>query len=125
MHRDFPLQQHAYARLAARYANAAGQLGQYGLVVNRIFSTQGIWSLNGDIDAQVAAVMPRDLMQKVRGLVNDPKLDDTAAADMEMAREDHINQTPSLVIVAKGKRQLIAGIPPFSLLKSYLDELLK
>jgi len=125
VHRDFPLPQHPYSRLAARYANAAGQLGQYGLVVNRIFSTQGVWSLNGDIDAQVAAVLPLDVMEKVRGLLNDPKLDDSVAADMEMAREDRINQTPSLVIVARGKRQLIAGIPPFSLLKSYLDDLLK
>ena len=125
LHRDLPLSAHAYALLAARYANAAGPFGHYDAVMSQIFKTQALWSVTGDIDSQVARVLPPNLMDKVRDLVqHDPRLDDTVAADVAMAREDQITETPSLVIVSKGKREVIAGIPDFTLLKSYLDRVL-
>jgi protein-disulfide isomerase len=124
-HRDFPLPVHSYARLAARYANAAGQLGHYEAIVDQIFKTQPIWSSSGDIDAMVAQVLPPDVMQGVRELLaHDAKLDETIAADLAMGHEDHLRQTPSLVVVSKGKRQLLPGTPSFSLLKSYIDQVL-
>jgi predicted DsbA family dithiol-disulfide isomerase len=74
----------------------------------------------------LAQVLPPALMRKVRELVrSDPKLDDSVAADMEMVRHDQINQTPTIVIVSKGTRQKIAPIPPYSVLKSYLDQVLQ
>lgn len=125
VHRDFPLPQHQYARLAARYANAAGVLGYYEIVVTQIFRTQAIWATSGDIGTQVAQVLPRDVMEKVRDLVqNDGRLDDSVAADVAIGRQDQLNQTPSMVVVYKGRRQLLAPIPPPELLKSYFDELL-
>ena len=41
-----------------------------------------------------------------------------------LAQQDHLNQTPAMVVTYRGKRQVIAPVPPYSLLKSYLDELL-
>ena len=124
-HRDFPLPQHPYAKLAARYANAAGTLGQYDLVVNRLFQTQSQWANDGTIDRQLEQVLAPGVMQKVRALVrNDAALDDTVAADQAMGMEDHINQTPTVIVVYKGKRQPIAGFPNYVLLKTYLDQLL-
>ena len=58
-------------------------------------------------------------------VANDRSLDDTVAADLTMGANDKINQTPSLVVVAKGKRQVIPGVPSMPLLKSYLDDVLK
>jgi protein-disulfide isomerase len=124
-HRDFPLPQHQYARLAARYANAAGTLGQYDLVVNHLFQTQSQWENDGSIDHQLAQVLAPGIMQKVRALVkNDAALDDSVAADHAMGVEDRINQTPTIIVVYKGKRQPIAGFPNYVLLKTYLDQLL-
>ena len=125
IHRDFPLPQHPNARLAARYANAAGTLGHYDIVVNQIFRTQAIWALSGDIGTQVAKVLQPDIMDKVRALVqSDAHLDDTVADDVAVGRQDQLNQTPTMVVVYKGRRQLLAPIPPPELLKSYFDELL-
>jgi protein-disulfide isomerase len=125
IHRDLPLPQHRWARLAARYANAAGALGQYDLAVNQIFWTQAAWRDNGDIDAQLAQVLPPGVMQKVREKVmNDSTLDDTIAADLAMVSRDHVNQTPSLVIESKGRRENIGPPPSFGVLKNYLDQLL-
>ncbi len=126
IHRDLPLPQHRWAHLAARYANAAGELGQYDLAVNRIFQTQDAWRDNGNIDAQLAQVLLPGVMQKVREKVmNDSTLDRTVAADLQMVSKDHINQTPSLVIESKGKRENISPPPAFGVLKNYLDQLLR
>jgi hypothetical protein len=56
---------------------------------------------------------------------NDRKLDDSAAADLAMLNKDDVSQTPTLVIESKGKRQTLARVPSFSVLKSYLDQLLE
>jgi len=126
LHRDFPLAMHQYGRLAAKYANAAGQLGRYEIVSNQIFKTQPEWSQNGNVDAQVAKVLPPGEMQKVRDLVkNDAHLDDTVAADEAMGNKDHINQTPTLeIVVRNGNRQQIGGYVEYGLLKRYIDQLL-
>lgn len=124
-HRDYPLPQHPYSRLAARYANAAGTLGQYDAAVNQLFRTQAQWGTDGSIDQRLTQVLAPGVMQKVRALVkDDASLDDSVAADQAMGTQDHINQTPTIVVVYKGKRQAIAGFPNYSLLKTYLDQLL-
>jgi protein-disulfide isomerase len=125
LHRDFRLPQHQYSKLAARYANAAGQIGQYNLVAKQLFDTQPDWSQNGNVDGTVAKVLPPGDMQKVRELVKtDSHLDDTATADEAMGNKDGLNQTPTLVIVSKGKRQKIDGFVQFNILKLYIDQML-
>lgn len=125
IHRDFPLPQHQFSRLAARYANAAGEIGKYDVVVNQIFKTQPEWDTNGAIEPQVAKVLSPAEMTRVRDLVKtDPHLDDTVTKDVAVANQDGVNQTPTMVLVRNGKRENIAPIPPFTVLKSYLDSIL-
>ena len=125
LHRDFPLAQHPYAKLAARYANAAGQAGQYNQAVSRLFQTQGIWSTSGDLESQLAPVLTPSVMRTVRDMVaHDQRLDDTVAADQAMGVTDRLRATPTLVVVWKGNRRAISPIPSYTLLKSYLDDLL-
>jgi protein-disulfide isomerase len=126
VHRDFPLPGHPHARLAAGYANAAGQLGYYELAVGQLFRTQQVWSGNGAIDAQLALVLPPGVMQKIRALVQqNGKPDDRVSVDMAAATANRLNETPSLLILVKGRREVVAGAPPYPILKSYLDQLLK
>ncbi len=125
IHRDFPLNMHQYAKLAARYANAAGTLGHYDAVVHQLFRTQNSWALTGDIGTQVAQVLPPDVMDKVRNLVaNDAHLDDTVNADVAAGQQVRLTMTPTMIITYKGKSQMLAPVPQYELLKSYLDELL-
>lgn len=129
LHRDFPLPiaAHQYSKLAARFANAAGQLGQtqYLLVSKQLFETQPEWTQNGNIDAQVAKVLSQAEMQKVREMVkSDTHLDDTVTADVAMGNRDGLNETPTMIFVTKGKRQKVSGQLPVKVLESYLDQLL-
>jgi protein-disulfide isomerase len=126
LHRDLPLPQHPHAREAARYANAAGGIGRYDLAVQSIFRTQSQWRQDGNIDASLAQVLPPGEMEHVREtLRNSPDLDAAIDADIEMARADDVRETPTMVVVANGKRHTLAPVPPYYLLKGYLDEMLK
>jgi protein-disulfide isomerase len=127
IHRDFRLPQHQYSKLATRYANAAGEIGKFDVVTQAIFQAQPDWSQNGNLDAVVAKVLSPGDMEKVRAMVkNDTHLDDITVADEAMANNlDHLNQTPTIVIVSKGKREVIGGGMPYMILKQYLEQKLK
>lgn len=126
VHRDFPLPVHRYSRLAARYANAAGLVGEYEAAVAQIFRTQAAWTSTGEIDAQLTHVLSPGAMQTIRQLVNgDATLDGDVAADIAQGREDQIASTPTFVIVTNGHREKIPPGSSYELLKSYLDGLLK
>jgi protein-disulfide isomerase len=130
VHRDIPLSQHPHAQLAARYANAAGELGFYDIVVNQIFKTQDTWFVygknTGDIDGEVAQVLPPGAMQKVRALVkSDPALDESVKKDMAMAMNvDHVEATPTMIVVSNGKRENIGNVVslPYNVFQKYLDQ---
>jgi protein-disulfide isomerase len=97
IHRDFPLPQHKYARRAALYADAAGEAGYYDAVARKLFRTQIVWSTDGDIDGQVAKVVPPAAMEKVRELVRYDSVSDSVEADEAAAREKHVARTPTLL----------------------------
>jgi len=125
LHRDLPLQQHHFALQAAHYADAAGELGQYDVVFRRLFQTQNEWSANGNIEGALKPVLPAGVMLKLNERSADPEIDRSIALDREKAVQDHLTQTPTLVIVTPdGKRHKLEGVPPFNVLSSYLDELL-
>ena len=128
IHRDFPLPipQHVYNRLAARYADAAGQIGRYELVAMQIFKTQPEWDQNGNVDGEVAKVVPPAEMQKIRDIVkNDAHLNDTIEADVAIGNQDRINETPTMMIVSHGKRERVSGFVPYDILKAFIDQKLK
>jgi protein-disulfide isomerase len=123
IHRDFPLPSQSSAKLAARYANAAGHIGRYDVVATQIFQTQPDWSQNGNVDGAVAKVLSPSEMETVRSLVkDDPTLDDTVKQDVEAGvKKDHLTATPTIVIAYKGKRDVIAGDVEYEILKSYIN----
>ncbi|HVY94011.1 MAG TPA: thioredoxin domain-containing protein [Bryobacteraceae bacterium] len=130
IHRDFPLPMHPHAVMAAKYADAAGELGYYDVAVQQIFKTQDTWSVNGkntgDIDAVLTQVIPPGAMQKIREIVKT-----TSPIDAEIAKDvsdaenrDHVPSTPTIVVVTKsGKREPISSIleMPYSIFRKYLD----
>ena len=124
LHRDFPLQQHKFTLTATKYANAAGLVGKYDIVAAQIFKTQPEWEQNGNVDGEVAKVLAPADLQKVRDMVkaDPPAMEDTVRTDQAMGAKDDLKQTPTIVIIAKGKRDVIGGVPPYSVLKLYLDQ---
>jgi protein-disulfide isomerase len=132
VHKDFPLPQHQHAVMAAKYADAAGEVGFYDVAVQQIFKTQGTWGITetspgtGNIDAELTKVIPPGAMQKIREIVKTTgPIDAQIAKDVSDAQNlDHVNSTPTIVIVTRsGKREPLSTVMemPYSLFKKYLD----
>lgn len=125
LRRDFPLPFHPHAQLAARYANAAGLIGQFQLVTDRLFETQNDWRQDGDIERQVAPLLGPEKISQLHNVMSDtPRLDEMIAHDMALAADDHIDQTPTVILAANGKRRKVTGIVSFPTIKAAIDELL-
>ena len=98
IHRDLPLANHRYARLAALYADAAGQAGYYQDVASRLYRTEVMWSTDGDVDGQVAKAVPAAVMEKVRSQVRDESsVENSVKTDEAEARQKHVDRTPTLI----------------------------
>lgn len=124
IHRDFPLNIHAYSRVAARYARAAADIGKTEAVEQALFQNQEKWEQTGDIDGTVAAVLTAPEMTKVRALVKGGTLDAAIDKDFALGNGYHINQTPTTIIHANGQTYPVVGVVPYNTLKSFLDQLL-
>ena len=122
IHRDLPLASHRYARLAARYADAAGQAGYYHDVASRLYRTQVVWSTDGDVDSQVAKVAPPAVMEKVRSQVkDDSSVENSVKADEAAARQKHVDRTPTLICNGR----IIGPDLAFPQIEAQIDPLLR
>lgn len=127
--REYPLwgQYHPYARIAAEYATAAARIGKYEPVSDALFKNQFTWASNGQVWETVATVLTASEQKRVQALVKDPGVVAEVQRDVDQATRDGVNQTPTIFLTAKGKRFPLpeAGVPPYELLKSLLDDQLK
>jgi protein-disulfide isomerase len=126
VHRDFPLAQHPYAKLAARYANASAPLGLYQKVCDQLFLTQTTWEKSGNIDAAVSQVVSPADMTKIRAAIKDPRIDDEMNRDINLGIQARITGTPGMVLSYKGRRYPpITGVVSYEVLSKIVDSLLK
>lgn len=125
IHRDFRLPQHKFTRQATAYANAAGELGKYKLVADQIFQTQPEWSADGNLDKVLSRVLSPGDLKAIKDLATSggARLEASTLEDERMGGNiDHLQQTPTIVVVAGGKRDVIAGAVPYPILKQYLEQ---
>jgi protein-disulfide isomerase len=124
IHRDFPLQMHAYSRVAARYARAAAEVGKVEPVEKALFENQERWEQTGDVDGTVAAVLTPAEMNKVRALVKGGTLDALIDKDFQLGQMYRVNQTPTTVFHSKGQTYPYSGVMTWDMLRQFLDQLL-
>jgi len=127
VHHDFPLEgEHPYAREAARWANAAALVGKFEKVEFALFTKQADWGADGKIEDVVASVLSPVDMKRVREFANRPEIQEAIAQDITLGKERGVHSTPSLFVTHKGQRvALPPGAISYSILKQYLDDLLK
>ncbi len=126
VHRDFPLPIHTYSKTAARWANAAAQLGKFAKVEQTLYARQETWGSSGNIEAALAGVLTPAELKRARQLVESGQLDAAIDSDIALGNSKRVSQTPSLFVTHRGKT---TSLPPggvtYPLLKQYLDYLLK
>jgi protein-disulfide isomerase len=125
IHRDFPLQQHAYSRVAANYARAAAHIGRDEAVELVLFQNQEKWEANGDVKGTLATVLSPAEMKKVDALVDSKTLDPLVEKDRQLGITAAVNQTPTSVIHGKnGQVFPVVGFVSYENFKAFLDQLL-
>jgi len=128
IHRDFPLQMHAYSKVAALYGRAASQIGKFEPVEQTLFENQDKWGQSGDVDGTVAAVLSPADLAKVRNLLKSPGTVQTLQAlidkDVALGKIDNVGQTPTTIFHSKGQTYPVAGAMTFEVLKNFVDQLL-
>ena len=112
------------SRPAATYVCAAERIGKYNLVADYLFQTQATWVQTGNVDEAVSKILTPADMQKVRALVKDPSVTAEVDKDQALGTSEHVNQTPTMIIVHKGQHTPIAGMINYSLIKMYLEKVL-
>lgn len=126
VHRDYPLPMHSHSRDAARWANAAAALGKFERVEEVLYAKQETWGQNGNVEAALSGVLTPAELKRAREMVQSGQLDAAIDRDIALGNSQRVNQTPSIFVTHRGQTTALpAGGVNYSLLKQYLDYLLK
>jgi len=123
VYKEFPLPQHNHAKEAAAYAVAASRVGKYERVADALFQNQPSWANDGKVFETVATVLSPAEQKKVQTLAKDPAVLSEIEQEVNEGIAGKINQTPTLIVVSKGKRFPFGGIPNYDLFRRFLDDL--
>lgn len=127
VYHEYPLQQHKYSRVAARYAKAAQKMGRkpYQAVVDILFENQEKWVVNGSIDDFVFKALGADPYFSLKKLLLDPSIESSIDADVALAQKKEVQSTPTLWLYALNREQKAQGFVPYPVLKDYFDRIVK
>lgn len=149
VHYDFPLSVHRYSWEAARWANAAAEIGKYPEVEAALYDNQDAWTVDGNIGKYVAqALSPVDMKRiekilapcqpqtvglrpvnfaETGGSISDGcPVDSMIAKDYDMGVQVPVQATPTYMFIYKGQKYPAgSGIVAWPLLKQFFDQLLK
>lgn len=115
---------HQYSRIAATYAVAAARIGRYQTAADAIFKSQGAWVFNGQVWPSISSAFTPDEQKKILALAQESSLQSEVQQDIDAGNAVPITQTPTMIVVYRGKRQPWTMWNSYDLLKSYLDQLL-
>lgn len=127
IYHEYPLATHPYSREAARYVEAAAQLGLPKLlsVYDSIFTNQDQWSQTGKVEETVSKALPREDFLKVMKLMTDPKINAAIEKGIELGKQNNVDSTPTLLIYYIGKQQRVEGLVTYPVLKQFIDSIVK
>ena len=127
VYHDFPLKSHQYAREAARYSQAALRVGrrQWLAVVDALYTNQPAWSQDGKVEATVAAAVSPEDLQKIKGLLNYPYINESIDRDVALGQKRKVDSTPTLFVTAIGREQKVVGGIPYNVLRDYFNRIVK
>jgi protein-disulfide isomerase len=140
VHHDFPLPAHKYSYEAARWANAAARVGEFGAVEAALYDNQDAWGADGNIEKYVSASMSSAEFKRVQKLMEGACMVPVPAgsggtracpfdAYIEQDRAEGmripVQATPTYMISYKGQHLPPAtGFVSWPILKQFFDSLL-
>lgn len=126
IHHDYPLSMHPYSGQAARWADAAATVGEFGAAEGALYDNQNKWTANGNIAPFIAQAMPHSDFEKVAAIMKDcttaaPQVttsnvdplaksghscpvDPFIAKDIEIGYKYNVNATPTYIVYHNGQK---------------------
>jgi protein-disulfide isomerase len=132
VHHDFPLPIHAHSYQAARWANAAAEIGKFEDVEAALFDNQAAWSTDGNIEKFVVGAMTASDFKRVQKLMlgcepnsHSCPLDAFIEADIALGKQIPVQATPTYVISYKGQKYPAgSGAVSWDIMRQFFDSLL-
>jgi len=132
VHHDFPLPMHAHSYQAARWANAAAEIGKFEDVEAALFDNQAAWAADGNIEKYVAGAMSVPDFKRVEKLMagcepdsHSCPFDEFINADIALGKQIPVQATPTYVISFKGQRYPAgSGAVSWDIMRQFFDSLL-
>jgi protein-disulfide isomerase len=124
IYRYFPLQAHRYGRLCAEYACAAARVGRYQKVADALFAEQAAILSGGNAEAVANSVLTPAEAATVKSLLASAEVQKEIDTDVAEAQAVPVTLTPTLLVTANGKSQVLPGLQNYSLFKQYVDGIL-
>jgi protein-disulfide isomerase len=128
IYHEFPLQAHAHARAAARFCEAASYLGGQNLlkVYDALFNDQAQWTQDGNLDAVLVKALPQKEYQKLKDMLQDPAINLAVDKEILLGAKKDIRSTPTMFIYYAGKeQQKVEGAIPYTMMKQFIDSIIK
>lgn len=122
-YRDFPLEQHPHAFLAARASWCADDQGQYWPYHDQLFRTQGEWSAASNASRhfnRLATELGLDGGDFRRCLASDRHAEGVTASLM-LGQRIGIGGTPAVVVDLGDGRPLMLGAPDFPQIQAVIE----
>ncbi len=127
IYHEYPLSIHRYSRDAARYAEAASQLGREKLlrVYDAFFMDQAKWSQDGNLEASLAKVLSRGDIQMLKDVMRDPGINAAVEKEIGLGMQKGIRSTPTFFVYARGKEQKVEGRLTYVAMQQFIDATLR
>ncbi len=127
VYHDFPLAMHQFSREATRYALAAQMMGRdYWLrLTDALYADQSQWSQDGKIDLIAARVFTPLEYARLKQQLLDPRINQTLESEVALGGFRKIESTPTFFITVNGREQKVVGGVSYTVLKTFLDRILK
>jgi protein-disulfide isomerase len=129
VYHDFPLVDiHQFARKAARFALAAQHLSRerWLRVTDALYTEQDKWSQDGNIEAALGKMLDPTEVLRMQTIAAEPAIDAVVDQEILLGQSRNITSTPtSFIITETGRQQRVTGMVPLSILKDFVDKLVK
>jgi protein-disulfide isomerase len=113
---------HEHSREAFEFANAAARIGKYQQVADALYAQQSSWAMSGNVWGAIVSALPSAADQtKVKALSKDPSVESEIDAEYQEAVAAGLNQTPTIILTARGKSYPLPPAADYRLLKSMID----
>jgi len=127
LYHELPLQAHQYSHKAAGYSIAAQRIGrkQWLAVMDRLYRTQALWALDGNIDGALESVISASDLEKIRKIAAEPSIKTDIERAIELGDKREVESTPTVFVTTGRNTQKVDRILPYQVWKDYFDNIIQ